>query len=487
MKIGRKWGVWVTLLVTVLAGGAAAEVTVSFNFDNFVGLDFTDNTGYGLQGRIVSSALERPERIAGVSGDESDRAVAFTGKGALVADDANTFSFDILPPFTIEVWARTAKAGQSNTAFVSYGFPDNQDQTSGGYRLGLQDGNLVFSMYGVVDVLSEVEFPADGQWHHAAAAYDYDMGLTHFFLDGEEKQVVEGAGDVKLPERLEVSFGEVSPGFLSYTGDLDRVRISQGVLTASELDAVPSQVKPVGAATVVYFSFDEASGYYRSQGSKPALEAVPVIDRLAQGVEYQQIPKTAEIVSDSPSGKAGDMAILFTGQEFALVEDPGGVLEFPGDWTLEAWIKPQLVTDRTNAMVLYAYGAPGGGHSLQLAYSADDPTQLNVRGTAVGVLDIPAPNTFVVYDQWQHVAVAHKNGVSMSFFLNGKFSEEIEYTQGMLPRTNELLYIGTWPNALAFAYVGTLDRIRFSDRALTETELDSNPTTFTRVEIWDLY
>ncbi|HPP00764.1 MAG TPA: LamG domain-containing protein [bacterium] len=486
MKTILQWCVWATLL----AGSpfwTAADVTVSFHFDTFTGLDFTDNTGYGLQGRIVSSALERPARIAGVSGSENDRAVAFTGKGALAGDDSNTFSFDILPPFTIEVWARTTRAAQSNTAFVSYGFPDNPTQASGGYRLGLQEGRLVFSLYGVVDVLSGVEFPPDGQWHHAAAAYDFDRGVVHFFLDGKEKQSVEAAGDVKLPGRLEVSFGEVSPGFLPYIGDLDRVRISEGILSMADMDSDPATVKPVASTTLIYFSFDEASGNYRSQGSRPALAAVPVIDLLAQGVEYQQIPKTAEIVSDSPSGKPGDTAILFTGQEFALVEDPGGILEFPEDWTLEAWIKPQYVPDRTNAMVLYAYGAPGGGHSLQLAYSADDPTQLNVRGTAVGVLDIPAPNTFVVYDQWQHVAVAHKNGESMTFFLNGQLSEVIEYTQGMRPRTNEFLYIGTWPNALAFAYVGTLDRIRFSDRALTEAELDSDPSTFTGIETWDLY
>jgi hypothetical protein len=138
-------------------------------------------------------------------------------------------------------------------------------------------------------------------------------------------------------------------------------------------------------------------------------------------------------------------------------------------------------------MVMYAYGAPGGGHSLQLAYSADDPTRLNVRGTAVGILDVPAPNTFVVYDEWQHVAVAHKDGESMSFFLNGALSETIEYTQGMNPRNNEFLYIGTWPNALDFAYVGTLDRIRFSDRVLTEEELDSDPEAVVRVGDWDLY
>ena len=49
------------------------------------------------------------------------------------------------------------------------------------------------------------------------------------------------------------------------------------------------------------------------------------------------------------------------------------MLEFPEDWTLEAWIKPQFVPDRANAMVMYAYGAPGSGHS-QLAYKRTIPS-----------------------------------------------------------------------------------------------------------------
>ena len=102
---------------------------------------------------------------------------------------------------------------------------------------------------------------------------------------------------------------------------------------------------------------------------------------------------------------------------------------------------------------------------------------------SVWIFPLPTPSWCTING---NVAVAHKNRCPY-LFLNGKFSEEIEYTQGMLPRTNELLYIGTWPNALAFAYVGTLDRIRFSDRALTETELDSNPSAFVPVEAWDLY
>lgn len=487
MASAVKWGICLQIWVLFFATVAWPQVTVTFDFDEFEGLEFTDSTGFGLQGEIVSSDLSRPQRIPGVTGGENDLAVSFDGQGSLVADDSTTLSLDILPPVTLELWARTTVADQANTAWLSYGFPDSSDQNSGGFRFGLLNGTLVYTLFGVVDVVSEVVFPSDGEWHHVAVTHDFDQGVVHFFLDGEERQSFETTGDILFPDRLELSIGALSPGFLRYIGDVDRIRVSEGVLGVDELDSDPLQAKPITESTLVYFSFNESSGGFTSQGSRESIEAIPVSDRMAEGIDYERIPETAEIVSDSPSGKPGDQAIKFTGQEFALVSDPDGILEFLEDWTLEAWIKPEFVEGRTNAMVLYAYGAPGGGHSLQLAFNAVDPTRLNVRGTAVGILDIPAPNTFVEFDEWQHVAVAHKNGETMAFFLNGEISEVIEYTQGTLSRQNEFLNIGTWPNALDFAYVGMLDRIRFSDRVLNEEEMDSDPTTFTSVEHWDLF
>ena len=185
MKLALKWGVWAPLLWVVGLGFFRRRDRQR----STILPAWISRTIPATVCRAESSLRPWSGRNgSGVTGGANDRAVSFTGKGALVADDSNAFAFDILPPFTIEVWARTSKAGQSNTAWVSYGFPDNQNQTSGGYRLGLVDGNLVFSLYGVVDINSEVEFPADGQWP-AAAAYDYDQ--VRFFLDGGEKQAVD--------------------------------------------------------------------------------------------------------------------------------------------------------------------------------------------------------------------------------------------------------------------------------------------------------
>ncbi len=479
-----KWLVIIGLVSVCMP--CMGQVTVLFTFDEFDGFSFTDHTGYGLQGEVVSGDLTEPESIPGVSGSAGDNALSFDGQGSLVADDTETGILDVFPPFTLETWARSSESDQTNTAWISYGFNDRSDQIPGGYRLGVQDGNLIFTMYGVVDVQSEVAFPFDGEWHHVAAVYDFNAGVVRFYLDGEEQQAIEEAGVPVIPDRFEISFGAVSPGFLQWTGDIDRPRISNTALTAEELDSNPTEIKPVVDTTVAYFSFDETNQHYMSEGASDSLEAISVVDMGAEGIEYERIPKTAEIVSDSPSGADWDTALQFTGREYALVVDPDGILEFEADWTLEAWIKPAFVEGRTNAMVLYAYGAPGGGHSLQLAYDAEDPTQLVIRGTAVGVLDVPS-TTRVPYDEWHHIAVVYRDGESMSFYLDGGEPEVISYEQGTNPRANEFLYIGTWPNALAYAYVGVLDRIRFSDHALTAEEMDTDPNVIVPVKDWSLY
>src|SRR5439155_24573222 len=78
-------------------------------------------------------------------------------------------------------------------------------------------------------------------------------------------------------------------------------------------------------------------------------------------------------------------------------------------------------------------------------------------------------------DLWQHVAVVHKKGVSITYFINGKEIDSRPYTGETIPAvTTKVLYIGAeWNGALPFT--GFVDRIRISNSALTANQLDSDP------------
>jgi Concanavalin A-like lectin/glucanases superfamily len=165
--------------------------------------------------------------------------------------------------------------------------------------------------------------------------------------------------------------------------------------------------------------------------------------------------------------------------DLATVSDTNGVLNLDGDWTLEAWVKIMPAFD-SEQDVLFYYGDPEHGYSLSLNYGGDGLTA-SPQVTTLGVAEVPSdPGLAVVaIDLWQHLAVVHKNGQSMTFFINGAEVETRPYTGGTrLVEGNKTLYIGARPDG-SLPFSGLIDRIRISDSALTASELDSdasNPT-----------
>jgi len=72
-----------------LTATAFADVAGYFKFDTFPGGNnaFTDDSGKGLNG-LLGYPFTQPVSVPGPSGQASDRAVAFDGKGGLAVDDS---------------------------------------------------------------------------------------------------------------------------------------------------------------------------------------------------------------------------------------------------------------------------------------------------------------------------------------------------------------------------------------------------------------
>src|SRR5437867_4842946 len=92
---------------------------------------------------------------------------------------------------------------------------------------------------------------------------------------------------------------------------------------------------------------------------------------------------------------------------------------------------------------------------------------INCKFTTLGIADMPSDTAVVEPDLWQHVAVVHKKGVSVTYFINGKEIDSRPYAGGTIPaNTRRVLYIGAeWNGGLSFT--GWIDRIRISNSALT--------------------
>jgi hypothetical protein len=169
-------------------------------------------------------------------------------------------------------------------------------------------------------------------------------------------------------------------------------------------------------------------------------------------------------VTDTPSGATNDLAIQFdvngTGAaDMAAVPDPNGVLNMDGDWTLEAWVKPSANVTGDRDVIFY-YGHPGHGYSLSINYLAGNQLQV----TTLGIADMPATAAVVDPDLWQHVAVVHKKGVSITYF-NGK-ERTRAYTEEPSRHTKGFI-IGAMGGCCYRIYRSR----RISNSALTASEL----------------
>lgn len=461
------------------AGSARGDLVGYFKLDSFDRTSFTDDTGQGLKG-FLGRPYTDPVPVLGPSGDPNDWAVSFDGAGALIVDDSAAEVLNVLePPITLECWARSTNNQGGHIGLISYGIPGGRPG-GGGYKLGLFDGNILFTLFAVVDVWTQVPFPFDGEWHHVAAVYDWDEGGVIIYIDGVEEQFIPESRGFRDPGAKELNIGSQYTAIGRFDGDIDRVRISAAALKPEELDSDRTSVKPVQESTLAYFSFDEGAMPYTSEGAEPKSVTISLRDWV---IDHPPAESTAapSIVNDSPSGEPGDTSLEFDGTQIAAVDDPNGVLNFSdGDWTLEAWVKTDFNTD-VSRMVLFYYGHPGHGYSLSINLETG-----TLQVTTLGIADMPSEAAFVPPDmEWHHLAVSHKAGESITYFVDGQEIETRSYDSRTIPADQTVLYIGAeWDGGLP--YTGLIDRIRISNSALTAADLDSQPTP-AAVSGWELH
>jgi hypothetical protein len=89
------------------------------------------------------------------------------------------------------------------------------------------NGNILFTLFAVVDVDSGIAFPFDGAWHHVAAVYSVSDGGVTFYLDGQNVAFVAQTGDLTPPGTHQLDIGAQDTGTGRFDGALDRVRISK--------------------------------------------------------------------------------------------------------------------------------------------------------------------------------------------------------------------------------------------------------------------
>ena len=467
---------------------AGADTLGFWTFDNInygntagQGAGIPDSSNSKLTG-VLGTPFSLVDKAPGVTGKATDFDIKLDGKGGLYVDDSAAKLFDFQPPFTIETWVRSSVRQTGDCGIVTYGIPGGRTG-GGGWKLGLNAGNLRFTLFAVVDLDSSVALPFDGKWHHVAIAYS-DQGSVSYYLDGVEAEVKAETRKVLSPGAKELNIGLQFNGISRFQGEIDRVRVSNTFLAATDLDSDPANIKAVGDNTLAFFDFDEGKTPYAGKG-KGTYSAISMQDWALNGNIPRNNMGLPTVQKDTPSGITGDSSLLFSATQDpepqAYVVDTKGILDFgTGDWTVEAWVNTDLAFPDTNKRgIIFYYGLPGKGYS----FSINTDGRLEV--TTLGIADIPSSKAIVPAGGWAHVAIAHVQGKSMDYFINGKLMDTVNYTNKVNTTGGGTLYIGSeWNGALRFS--GSIDRIRISNSALTANDLDSKATTVGVYE-WSLY
>ncbi len=172
--------------------------------------------------------------------------------------------------------------------------------------------------------------------------------------------------------------------------------------------------------------------------------------------------------TNTPSGLPGEYSLWFNGSKKLTVTDTKQIIGTNGvndNYTLQAWVKVAVNYAPTQRAILFQYDRqPGFSFSIN--------TNRTLHTTAFKVQDIASTAALPNDGLWHHVAVVHTDGANMKYYIDGALSATVAYTGGAGYRTSSAITVGSDPDG-ANPFTGFLARVKFDNRALTASQLDT--------------
>jgi hypothetical protein len=428
-----------------------AEVVFRFGFDEGTGSTVTNAAGTltGILGPPVVPNSNPTTSDASPSGGATDKSVVIAAPAAYLLMDStnNPALHDVTQPITAEAWIKIPEG----TTFSFQGITGYGRS----WKMGLLDnGDLAFTLFGVVDIDSQVFVP-QGSWVHVAAAWEPGVGVR-FYLNGVASSFIEETRAMTTPINSYLAVGAAGFSGEPLTASMDRVRVHRAVLTVDQLDSDAATPKAPLGSTVAAFDFTEATPPYSNTGS------LPIPARPAQPIQIAL--SSPKFVTGSPSAKSGDTALFFDGNDTLAVDDPSQIFNLPtGNFTVQAWVKFDILP-ATRQVLLGNFG-PGGALSFSVAGGGA------VQMTTYGIRDVPSAAKVPDDGLWHHLAIVHSNGTDLKFYVDGVLGDTIAYTSGLGTRATTTFHIGS-EFGTGLLLNGSIDRVQMDDVPLAQEDLD---------------
>jgi len=317
-----------------------------------------------------------------------------------------------------------------------------------------------------------------------------EPNLVSYYRFDQGKDGIVNTGKDFLPDR---SVNQNDGTLIGFDFGGSDVNISNWVLSTAMMPEAPfvfnaTQVTSNGfvadftapsSATDIIIDVDDNSDFsslLASNISSGTSGSNPINVSLGQGTQYYYRARTdingvqsENVVSNSFMVQPGNVLDFDgTNDYINLFEDD----LFVGDFTVEAWVKINELTDYSPILSKQATTSNSTSEfNLQVQGSINGNISF-FMGTGSGIVQVSGNNTDdqdISPNTWTHVA-ATVEGTSMSLYINGTLSGSAIFS-GVRQNSTAPVQIGRYENALEQFWPGQIDEVRIWNFARTESDI----------------
>lgn len=364
---------------------------------------------------------------------------------------------DLTQPLTWEIWIKPPV----DTEDKYQGLGTYGDTIKLGFD---KNSSFVFTLWGIEDIISSITMEK-GVWQHLAVVWEPEIiegiNAVTFYKNGEYYDYIETKNDPLAPKaindlyRVTVGAEHTANPFL---GNIDRIRLHQAALQATDLDYIADTPKAVRADTLLAFNLDEAEMPF-SSASTPTV----VLDE--DGAKAASLNRSIVWSTDNPSGKEGEYSLEFDGSKRGTM--PLDLIKLDRtdtSFTIESWVKP--ITQSYRQIIFAVNGA-----DARISFSIKEDN--SVALTFFSVIDIYTSAIIPDDKQWHHIA-ASWDGVNhnLYIFIDGVLANYGNLS-GYAPKFDNpdtIAYLGAEAGGAYF--VGRMARLHFYQGVMNPEDLD---------------
>ena len=417
-----------------------------------------NNVNYKLTGTQVVFSTDLDEIT---TDDQYAIARSATGPGyALNFDKATSSDYVDLPinqnpngsDFTVECWFKTDAIGAHQDLIAQH------DGTGTGrpYLRIQSNGKLATRLSG--STTEGTTTLVKDKWYHAAIVYD---GSTmSLYLNGQPEFLNSSITPQSATGNLILGTNDI--GDNPFDGEMDELRIWDDERTIDEITKnIHATLKGDETGLLAYYKFDQTAEAYLPDASANSNQGA-LKDFAITGSSSNWVQSTCPIVDKEV---AKNLTGPGNGLDFDGTNDNvdlGSILDpSAADWSFEAWIKPEDLSNSYHVLLSQKDGT-GSGDTYFL-FSNGKP-RISLGTYKVG-------STALSTNKWYHVALCYDQSATTQYlYIDGILEFELN---SAISAADGALMLGS-NNTGNNPYDGKVDDIRFWSSCRTQTEIQDN-------------